>query len=171
MASFTLLKNLPSPTLHRVVPGSGNRYQGPYPGKERLPDRHRKASTGCSETAAGNGTLPVLPDGKRKVDSHLVTIEVGVERGTNKRMQLDRLTFYKDRLKCLDTQSVQCRSTVQHNRMLFDDIFQNIPNLRLQPFYHLLRIFDVLGNAVCLPSSFITNGLNSSIAISFGRPH
>ena len=84
---------------------------------------------------------------KRKVYSHLVTIEVGVERGTNKGMQLDRLTFYKDRLKCLDTQSVQCRCTVQHNRMLFDDIFQNVPNLRIQPFYQLLRIFDVLGNA------------------------
>ena len=62
-------------------------------------------------------------------------------------MQLDRLTFYKDRLKCLDTQSVQCGCTVQHNRMLFDDIFQNVPNLRIQPFYQLLRIFDVLGNA------------------------
>ena len=49
---------------------------------------------------------------KWKVNSHLVTIEIGVERCTYQWMKLDCLTFYKDRLKCLDTQSVKCRSTV-----------------------------------------------------------
>ena len=108
---------------------------------------------------------------QRKVYSHLVTIEVGVERGTNKGMQLDRLTFYQDRLKCLDTQSVQCRRTVQHNRMLFDDIFQNIPNLRVCSRSTIFFAFLMFWAVPSATSSFITKGLNSSIAISFGRPH
>ena len=36
---------------------------------------------------------------QRQMDSHLVSVEVGVECGTNKRMQLDSLTFYQDRLE------------------------------------------------------------------------
>jgi hypothetical protein len=54
--------------------------------------------------------------------SHLVAVEVGVESGTYKRMKLDSLTFNKDGLESLDTESVKCRSTVQHNGMLMDDI-------------------------------------------------
>ena len=46
------------------------------------------------------------------MDSHLVAVEVCVERRTNKRMQLDRLTLYQNRLKCLDTKSVQCGGAV-----------------------------------------------------------
>ena len=82
------------------------------------------------------------------MNSHLVTVEVRVECGTNKRMELDCLTFYKDRLKRLDTQTMQCRCTVQHNRMFFDYFFQNIPYSRLKLFYHLLGIFDVVGSSV-----------------------
>ncbi len=33
----------------------------------------------------------------------------------------------EDRLESLDTQTVQGRCTVQENRMLGDDVFQNIP--------------------------------------------
>ena len=39
-------------------------------------------------------------------------LKVGVERCTNQWMKLDSLTFYKNRFKCLNTKSVQCRSTV-----------------------------------------------------------
>ena len=79
---------------------------------------------------------------------HLVTIEVCVERGTNKRMKLDRLTFYKNRLECLDTQTMQCRCTVQHNRMLLNDVLKDIPYCRLKLLYHFLGIFDVVGSSV-----------------------
>jgi len=78
------------------------------------------------------------------MDSHLVSVEVGVERCTNQWMKLDSLTLYKDWLECLDTKSVQCRSTVQHNRMLFDYFFQNVPYFWLKSFYHLLSIFDIV---------------------------
>ena len=63
-------------------------------------------------------------------------------------MQLDGLALYQDRLKGLDTQSVQGRGTVQHNRMLFDNILQHIPYLRLQSLYHLLGILYIVGGSV-----------------------
>ena len=82
------------------------------------------------------------------MDSHLVAVEVSVEGRTHQRMQLDGLTLYQDRLKGLDTQSVQGRGTVQHNRMLFDNILQHIPYLRLQSLYHLLGILYIVGGSV-----------------------
>ena len=68
--------------------------------------------------------------GQGQMDSHLVTVEVCVESGTYQRMKLDCLTFYQDRLKGLDTQTMQRRCTVQHNRMLLNNIFQHIPYFR-----------------------------------------
>ena len=53
------------------------------------------------------------------VDSHLVTVEVGVKTGTYQRMQTDSFTFYQFGLECLDTKTVQRRSTVEQDRMSF----------------------------------------------------
>ena len=64
-------------------------------------------------------------------------------------MKLNSLTFYKDRLKRLDTQTMQCRCTVQHNRMFFDNIFQNVPYSWLKLLYHLLGILNIVRGAVC----------------------
>ena len=75
---------------------------------------------------------------QRQMHSHLVTVEVGIERRTGQRMQLDSLTFYHLRLESLDTQAVQCRSTVQQYRVSFHHVFQNIPNHRLLAVYNLL---------------------------------
>ena len=83
-----------------------------------------------------------------QMNSHLVSVEVRVERGADQRMQLDCLALYQNRLKRLNTEPVQRRCPVQHNRMLLDDIFQNIPDLGLQSFHHLLGILDVMGCAV-----------------------
>ena len=54
--------------------------------------------------------------GKRHMHSHLVAVEVGVERGTNQRMQLDGAALNQNRLKRLNTQTVQRRRTVQQHR-------------------------------------------------------
>ena len=83
------------------------------------------------------------------MDCHLVSIEIGVVRGTYQWMQLDRLTLYQDRLKCLNPKSVQGRGTVQHDRMLLDHFFKHIPHLRLETLHHLLRIFYIMGSSVC----------------------
>ena len=77
---------------------------------------------------------------------HLVAVEVSIKCRTYKRMQLNCLTLYQNRLKSLNTQSVQSRRTVQHNRMFSDDFFQNIPYLCIQSLYKFLGIFDILRN-------------------------
>ena len=79
---------------------------------------------------------------QRNVNRHLVTVEVGVKSGTYQRMQMDGLTFDQNRLKSLNTQSVQGRRTVQENRMFADHFFQNVPNFRTFFFNHAFGRFD-----------------------------
>ncbi len=50
---------------------------------------------------------------KRHVDGHLVTVEVGVERGADQRVQLDGLALDQHRLERLDAQPVQGRRAVE----------------------------------------------------------
>ena len=61
---------------------------------------------------------------------HLVTIEVGIERRTYEWVQLDSLAFDQDRLECLNAESMQRRGTVQHDRVLANHFFKNIPDFR-----------------------------------------
>ena len=82
------------------------------------------------------------------MDRHLVSIKVGIVGRTYQWMQLDRLAFYQDRLKCLDSQPVERRGTVQHNRMLLDNVFQHIPYFRLESLYHLLGILNIVGGSI-----------------------
>ena len=56
---------------------------------------------------------------------------------------INSLTFYKDWLKCLNTKSVKCRSTVKHNRMFFNYILKYIPNIIFKMFYALLSLLDI----------------------------
>src|SRR4051794_28545719 len=76
------------------------------------------------------------------MNGHLVTVEVRVECGTNERVNLDRLTFNKYRLKSLDSQTVKRRSTVKKNRMLADHVLENVPNDRLLAFDHFACLLD-----------------------------
>ena len=68
---------------------------------------------------------------KRQVNGHLVTVEVGVECRTSKRVQLDSLALNKFRLEGLNTKTVQGRGTVEQNRVSFDDVLKNVPNNRV----------------------------------------
>ena len=85
---------------------------------------------------------------QRNVYRHLVTVKVRVVRRTYQRVQFNGAALYEYRLKRLNTQSVQCRCAVQHNRMLLDNIFQYIPDLGLEPFHHALCGFDVVRQPV-----------------------
>ena len=78
---------------------------------------------------------------KRQVNSHLVTIEVGVECRTSKWVKLDSLSFNHLRLECLNTKTVQCRGTVQQNWVTFHYIFQNIPDNSIFSVNNLLGRF------------------------------
>ena len=69
---------------------------------------------------------------------HLVTVEVGVERLTGQRVQLDSFTLNQHRLERLNTQAVQRRRTVQHHRVLRNGFFQHVPHLGALAFHHAL---------------------------------
>ena len=82
--------------------------------------------------------------------SHLVTVKVRIEGGANKRVQLDRFTFDQDRLKRLNTQAVQCRRAVQHDRVFADHFVQDIPYFGTLFFHQLFRLFDGAGQTLGL---------------------
>src|SRR5262245_62908304 len=77
--------------------------------------------------------------------SHLVAVEVCVERSADERMDLDSFTFYEHRLECLYAETVQRRSAIEKNRVLADDIFEDVPYDRLLLLYHLLGLLDCRG--------------------------
>lgn len=59
-------------------------------------------------------------------------------------MQFDSPSFNERRFKCLNAQPVKRWGAVKHNRMAFDDLFKNVPNLRLDFFYHPLCTLDIM---------------------------
>ena len=87
---------------------------------------------------------------QRNVDGHLVTVEVGVEGRADERVQLDGLAFDQDGLEGLDAQAVQRGSTVQHDRVLLDDLFEDVPHHGRAGFHFLLRRLDGGGDAALL---------------------
>ena len=81
-----------------------------------------------------------------QVNRHLVTVEVGVESRTDKRVQLDCLAFNQLRLEGLDTQPVKCRCTVQQHRVSLENVFEDIPYNRVLAVDDLLRALYSLDN-------------------------
>ncbi|MNX61114.1 hypothetical protein D3C86_920390 [compost metagenome] len=79
---------------------------------------------------------------QRDVNSHLVAVEVGVERGTDQRVQADGLALDQLRLERLDAQTVKRRRAVQHDRVFPDHFFQDVPDLRLLALDHALGLLD-----------------------------
>ena len=61
---------------------------------------------------------------QRNVNSHLVTVEVGVKCSTNKRMQLDRFAFDQDGLESLNAKTMQGRCAVEQHRMFTNNFFE-----------------------------------------------
>ena len=86
--------------------------------------------------------------GQRYMDSHLVAVEVGVERGTYQGMEFDRAAFDKNGFERLDAESVERRSTVQQNRMILDHVLESAPDFVGPSFDHSLRAFHILRIAV-----------------------
>ena len=82
-----------------------------------------------------------------KVDSHLVTVAVGVERSTCQRVELDGFALDELGLEGLDTQTVQCRSTVEEHGVTLHDILEDVPDDGLTTVYNLLGALDSLDDA------------------------
>ena len=85
---------------------------------------------------------------QRHVNCHLVAVEVRVEGGAAKRMQLQRAAFDQHRLKGLNAEAVQRRRAVEHDGAVLDDVFECVPDLVLALVDHLLGRLDVVGQAV-----------------------
>ncbi len=79
---------------------------------------------------------------------HLVSVKVGIERRAHEWMKLYGFSFHQCRLECLNAETVQGRRTVQHDRMLLDDLLQYIPHFGLKLFYHFFRIFYIMSRSV-----------------------
>ena len=109
--------------------------------------------------------------GQRQVHCHLVTVEVGVEGRTDERVQLNGLTLNELRLKCLDAETVQGWGTVQQDRVIRDDLFEDVPHLGALALNER-RFAALMFFATCWSTRrFCTKGLKSSRAMAFGRPH
>ena len=99
---------------------------------------------------------------QRQVNSHLVTIEVGVKSGTGQWVQLNSLTLDHLRLERQDTVTVQCRSTVQQNGVSFHHMLKNLIDNRLTAIDDLLsrlnRLHDTALNELTDDKRFIEFG-------------
>ena len=87
---------------------------------------------------------------ERHVNSHLVTVEVSVKRGTHERVQLDGLTFDQNGFKRLDAQTVKRRRTVQQNGVFADHLIEDIPHFGTLFFDQFLGLFHGAGQALGL---------------------
>ncbi len=108
---------------------------------------HRATVRRLEDVVAGehkNASFSLCLNRQRKVNSHLVTVEVSVERSTDEGVKLNSLTLNELRFECLDTQTVQCWCTVQQHGALANDLFEYVPHLRTCTLNHALGALDVL---------------------------
>ena len=82
------------------------------------------------------------------VHGHLVPVEVGVERRANERVNSNGLAFYQNRLKCLNTESVERRGAVQQHRVIADDLLEDLVHLGALTLHDLLGALHRLGDAL-----------------------
>ena len=106
---------------------------------------------------------------QRDVNRHLIAVEVGVERRTHQRVNLNCLALDQLRLERLNPQTVQGGGAVQQHRMLFDHFFQSVPNFRLQAVNHAARGLDV-GGVALLHQPFHHERLEQFERHFFGQP-
>ena len=98
-----------------------------------------------------------------EMDGHLVTVEVGVERRTCQRMQLDGLALDELRLESLNTKTVKSRGAVQHDRMTFHHILEDVPD------DWLTTIHDFLGALDCLHDTALDELADDERLVKLGR--
>ena len=85
--------------------------------------------------------------GKGKVDSHLVTVEVGVERSTCQGVELNGFTFNHLGLEGLDGETVKRWCTVEEHGVTFHNEFEDVPNNGITTIDDFLRTLHGLDDA------------------------
>ncbi len=81
------------------------------------------------------------------MNGHLVTVEVRIVRCTDERMHLNGLPFNQYGLEGLNRKAVQRRGAVEHNRVAFGHLIQNVPHDFFFAFDHLLGAANGVHNA------------------------
>src|SRR3990172_9152537 len=76
------------------------------------------------------------------MDRHLVPVKISIKGSAHEGVKFDRLSFYQNRVKGLNPQAMQGGGPIEQDRMLPDDFFQDIPDLRLFLFHELLGTLD-----------------------------
>ena len=87
---------------------------------------------------------------QRDVHGHLVTVEVGVERGTDEGVKLDCLALDELRFERLDSETVKRWCAVQQNRAVADDFFELAPDLGVRALNRALRALDARRESLVL---------------------
>ncbi len=90
--------------------------------------------------------LELCLERERNVHGHLVTVEVGVERRADERVNTNGLPLDEHRLERLDAQAVECRRAVEEDRMVLDDLFEDLVHLGALALDDLLGALDRLGD-------------------------
>ena len=105
---------------------------------------------GVEQVFAGEHDLARLCNrcaGKWDVHGHLVAVEVGVEGGTDQRVDLDGAAVDEDGLKRLNTEAVKRRRAVKQHRAPLDHLVQDVPDFRTGALHEALGRLDVVGQA------------------------
>ena len=87
--------------------------------------------------------------GKRNVHSHLVAVEVGVERAAGKRMEFYCSALDKHGLERLYAEAVKCGRTVKEHGVFLDNALEHAPNLVARALYYALCALYVVGLVLC----------------------
>src|ERR1700751_4193979 len=80
--------------------------------------------------------------------SHLVAVEIGIERGANERVQLDRFALDQHWFEGLNPETMERRRPIQQDGMLADDFLEDVPDLRPLLLDHALCGLDRAGEAI-----------------------
>ena len=104
------------------------------------------------------------------MDGHLVAVEVGVEGGAGQRVNLDGFAFDQDRLKRLNSETMQRGRAVQQDRVVLRDLVEDVPDHRFMRST-MFRGLLMVEQWPLFTRRWMMNGLNSSSAIFLGRPH
>ncbi len=92
------------------------------------------------------------------MDGHLVAVEIGVEGGTDQRVNLERFAFHEHGLERLNAKAVKGWSAVQKNRVILNNFFQDVPHHRILLLDEFFRLLN--GSAVAaLLEAVIDEGL------------
>jgi len=78
------------------------------------------------------------------MNSHLISVKISVESGTDQRMNLQGFTLHQNRLEGLYAQTMQGGCPVEKHTVILDNLLEDIPYLGHSTFYHFLGTLDRL---------------------------